>query len=439
MRLVFTALACAFLLPCFASAERPNFVLFIADDVSQEDIGCYGNPHIQTPNIDALAGAGLRFDNAYLTTSSCSPSRCSIITGRYPHNTGAPELHTELPAGSVLFPEHLRDDGYYTVLSGKHHMGPNANIAFSQISKGKGIGKEEDWVELLRDRPKDQPFFCWFASTDAHRPWGVTENTPSYGHDDVRVPPYLFDGPQTREDLASYYHEVSRFDFFIGEVVAELRRQEVFDNTYVIVMADNGRPFPRCKTRLYDSGIKTPFVVHDPRRSEPATVDGLISAIDVSATILDLANVEIDERIQGVSFRPILDDTDEVTREVVFAEHNWHVFRNHERLVRFGDWLYIRNHYPEQQNLCVEAYQGGAGVELWNAYRNGELNSDQMPLFLQSCPEEELYHVSKDADQLQNLADNPEQQSVLERARKALREWTEQTGDTVPSNPTPDR
>ncbi len=82
-----------------AAADRPNFILFLADDISWDEFGCYGHPTIKTPHIDHLAARGLRFTNAYLTTSSCSPSRCSIITGRYPHNTGAPELHTSLPAG----------------------------------------------------------------------------------------------------------------------------------------------------------------------------------------------------------------------------------------------------------------------------------------------------------------------------------------------------
>ena len=102
--------------------KKPNIVFFIADDVSQDDFGCYGHPIIKTPNVDALASKGMRFDNAYLTTSSCSPSRCSIITGRYPHNTGAPELHVRLPQEQVRFPELLREAGYYTVLSGKNHM-----------------------------------------------------------------------------------------------------------------------------------------------------------------------------------------------------------------------------------------------------------------------------------------------------------------------------
>src|SRR5690606_33183354 len=106
-----------------AQVSKPNFVFFITDDIGWADLGCYGNPDVRTPNIDRLANKGLKFENVYLTTSSCSPSRCSIITGRYPHNTGAPELHDTLPAGQVMFPQLMRNVGYYTVLSGKNHMG----------------------------------------------------------------------------------------------------------------------------------------------------------------------------------------------------------------------------------------------------------------------------------------------------------------------------
>ena len=177
----------------FAQAERPNIIFFIADDVSQEDFGCYGHPSIKTPSVDALAAGGMRFDNAYLTTSSCSPSRCSIITGRYPHNTGAPELHVKLPDSQVRFPELLRKAGYYTVLSGKNHMFSSKDRAFDKITRGGGPGSEADWVEHVQNRPMDKPFFFRFASSDAHRSWQVSKDAPSYENDEIVVPPYLVD------------------------------------------------------------------------------------------------------------------------------------------------------------------------------------------------------------------------------------------------------
>lgn len=418
-----------------AASEKPNFVFIIADDISAEDIAVYGHPVIKTPHIDALAQSGMRFNNAYLTISSCSPSRCSIITGRYPHNTGAPELHTTLPDDQVKFPEILRENGYYTVLSGKNHM-TKFTKTFDLVSAGKGPSKSADWVSILEKRPKDKPFFMWFASSDAHAPFTINDKAKVYDSAEVIIPPYMVDGPKIRKELSGYYHEVSRFDYYIGEVVKELRRQEVLDNTVIIIMADNGRPFTRAKTRLYDSGIKTPFIVHFPKIISTASVsDSLVSSIDVAATILELAGIEKDKRIQGQSFQPIMKDPRAVVREVVFSEHNWHVNQAHERLVRFGDYLYIKNNFPQRRLWCVEA----GYPELEKAFKEGKLNEHQLNVFRNPCPEEELYHIGSDPHQLTNLAGKEETAEIIAKARKLLAEWTAQTGDTIPKDPTPDR
>jgi len=421
--------------------KKPNIVFFIADDVSQDDFGCYGHPVIKTPHIDSLAANGMRFDNAYLTTSSCSPSRCSIITGRYPHNTGAPELHVRLPQQQVRFPELLREAGYYTVLSGKNHMFGNKDRAFDRITGGGGPGKEEDWVGHVKDRPKDKPFFFWLASTDAHRAWSITKEAPRYDPSDVIIPPYLVDTPVTREDLTGYYHEVSRFDHYIGLVTAELKKQGVLENTMIVVAADNGRPFPRCKSRMYDSGIKTPWVVHFPKViKNPAITQSLISVIDLSATCLELAGIKSPECVQGRSFLPILKEPETKIREVVFAEHNWHVYRNHERMVRFGDYLYIKNNFPNQPNLCYESDDHyPAGEELWKAHAAGKTQPYQQQVFANPCPPEELFRVKEDPHQLNNLADDKKHTKALNQARSLLAKWTEQTGDSIPDNPTPNR
>lgn len=419
--------------------KRPNFIFFITDDISWNDLGCYGNDKISTPNLDKMAAEGVVFNNAYLSISSCSPSRCSIVTGRYPHNTGAPELHTRLPKDQYLFTEALREAGYYTVLSGKNHMG-DVKRGFDKISSGKGPGKEADWVDILKNRPKGKPFFCWFASTDAHRGWGINDKAPEYERDEVRVPPYLYDGPATREDLTGYYHEVSRTDHYAGELMKELKRQGVADNTYFVYCSDNGRPFPRCKTRLYDSGIKTPLIVWAPGNLKPARSDSLVSSIDFAATFLDLAGLPRHERIQGVSFAPVLKEPQSKTRDYVFAEHNWHVFQAHERMVRWKDWVYIRNAWPERQNLCLEStHVFPAGKELWDAEAAGKLEPHQRDVFLKPRPAEELYNVGRDPHQFDNLAQKDGYSEVLNKMREVLDRWSSETGDTVPKDPTNDR
>jgi len=112
---------------------RPNFIIFIADDQAWNDVGCYGHPSIRTPNIDKLAQEGLKFEYAFLTCASCSPTRCSVITGRYPHSTGARELHQPLPANQIAFPGLLKQAGYYTASAGKWHLGKDAKRNFDTV------------------------------------------------------------------------------------------------------------------------------------------------------------------------------------------------------------------------------------------------------------------------------------------------------------------
>ena len=442
IRLTFTLfLLTAFLFVGNVAAEtRPNFIFFITDDISQEDLSPYGNAYAQTPNLAKLALEGVRFDNAYLTISSCSPSRCSMITSRYPHNTGAPELHTQLPEGLDTFPLLLKQAGYYTALSGKHHMGKAVDPGFDLVSKGKGPGKEADWVSILQSRPKDKPFFFWFASSDAHRNWGFNNEAPIYIPDDAPVPPYMVNNAETRKDLADYYHEVSRTDTYVGKLRAELKKQNIEGDTYVIYLADNGRPFPRDKVRLYNSGIKTPLIITCPGKLEPGVSKSLVSSIDIGPTILELSGVKKSPQMQGVSFLSVLKDPNAVIRDYVFAEHNWHVHQAHERMVRSGPWLYIRNAWPHLQSMCVEqAPKFPAAKALWDAEKAGKLKTHQRDIFLKPRPAQELYHVGKDPFQLDNVAADESNADILKKLDAALDQWVEQTGDTVPVNPTNDR
>lgn len=425
--------------PLAGAEERPNFIFVITDDISPDDLGPYGNEFVRTPNLDRMASRGLVFDNAYLTISSCSPSRCSIITGRYPHNTGAPELHTSLPADQTTFVQCLRDAGYHTVISGKNHMAKPKQLGFEVSSDSHPAGSEK-WVKHLRERPKDKPFFCWFASHDAHRGFQVNDKAPEYDAAALPVPPMLADGPGTRQELAGYYHEVSRTDHFLGMLQAELERQGIADNTYVIYCSDNGRPFPRCKTYLYESGIQTPLLVCGPNVATGRS-ESIVSAIDFSATLLELAGVEKPPSIQGMSFAKALGDPEVETRTVAFAERNWHVYQNHARMVRSGDHLYIWNAWPERHNVAGESssFRFAAVRELWEQAEAGKLTDAQALLIKAPQPAEMLFNVRDDPHQFKNLTGEPGHAETLATMRSLLDRWKEQTGDSVPANPTPDR
>ena len=423
--------------------DKPNIIVFIADDVSWDDIGVYGNDQVVTPNIDNLAKNGLIFNNAYLTTSSCSPSRNSILTGRYPHNTGAAELHTEPPLDMTSFPEILKDKGYYTLQAGKFHMGEYAKRGFHEVHDNKqinGLGGEDYWVEGLKERPKSKPFFMWYASYDAHRTWGENEFSGTHNPEKIVVPDYLVNGSLTRLDLANYYDEITRFDHYIGEVVNELKAQGEYENTYIIVMADNGRPFPHSKTRLNDQGVKTPFIVHHPRSiMSNKKSNSLISAVDIASTILDIAGITPSESFQGNSFLNIINNPELKFRNYVFAEHNWHDYESYQRMVRNEKYLYIKNSRPQfPQEGPLDAINSPTYIDLKDAEKNKTISKVQAEIFIKPRPSEELYDLSNDPFQYKNLLEEGDIPQDYELLKKILNQWINDTGDTFPEKLTKD-
>ncbi len=428
----------------WAKSNQPNFIIFIADDVSWNDFACYGNPNVKTPNIDRIADNGIKFTNTYLTASSCSPSRNSILTGRYPHNTGAPELHTQPPQWMLSFPEVLNENGYYTGFSGKFHSHDFASKGFDIISKDYeeiGNSGSDSWVSTLNSRPDDQPFFMWFAALDAHRAWGENRFSGTHHPDSIKVPFYLADAPDTREDLAQYYDEVYRFDYRIGEVLGELEKQGDLENTFVIIMADNGRPFPHSKTRVNDRGMKTPFIVCWPSEipQKPQISQSLVSAIDIAPTILSLAELDVASSFQGRSFERLLKDPTQKFRNYIFAEHNWHDYEAHERMVRDENYMYILNSRPLSPNMGpADAVESPTHKDLTTLKAKGQLSAAQADVFVTPRPSEEFYDYRFDSLQVVNVASMPQYQEQLNELRSVLQQWMDETGDDIPANLTKD-
>ncbi|MBN1844606.1 MAG: sulfatase [Sedimentisphaerales bacterium] len=421
--------------------DRPNFIVFVADDLGWNDLGCYGHPHIRTPNIDHLAGQGLRFESAFLTCASCSPTRCSVMTGRYPHCTGAANLHQPLPADQVAFPGLLRQAGYYTASAGKWHLGPEAKKNFDAVIAPAGPSGCETWVDTLRNRPKDRPFFLWLASLDPHRGYEPGAIARPHTPADAVVPPFLPDIPETRRELALYYDEISRLDGFVGQVLAELDAQGIADNTFVLFFSDNGCPFPRCKTTVYDSGVRTPLLVRWPRRIRtPGVCSSLVSAVDIAPTICALAGEDMSPRFQGSSFAELLANPKLSIREYVFAEHNWHDYQAHERMVRSRQFLYIRNEFVHLPGTPpADAVRGETFQAMIRRRDQGRLPPEQRGCFVVPRDREELYDVRRDPYNLLNVAQDAKYKQELEVMRRVLDEWARQTADSVPAEPAGDR
>lgn len=425
-----------------ATSERPNLILIIADDLGYEDLSFTGNPHIHTPNLARLADEGTFFEQTFLTTASCSSSRASLITGRYPHNNGCAELSpggdpddwVSFFEGIDFFPDHLQRAGYYTMQAGKWHIGDShwnqpggAAAAFFDHTEGgnaQGSGAER-WVELLRERPRQKPFFAWFASHDPHWPHTATEPGPyqgPYQHspEEVVLPPFIPDSPEMRDRFIRYYDEIARLDAAIGDLLAELERQGIADQTVVIFLSDNGRPMPRCKLFNYDSGMRTPLIFWGPGvLPSQGRRENLVSSLDLAPTLCELAGVQLRSAntFQGYSLVPLLQgETESADWARVFSERNWHIAPAHVRSVRDDRFLYMRNAWPHlRRNLAGEG-----------------------PWEVPPQPAEEFYDRRADPHQMRNLIDNPDYEQLVARYRSWLDEWAASTGDRVPETPTPE-
>ncbi len=443
--------------------DRPNFVLIIADDIGFRDLGCYGSENARTPHLDALATDSLRLTNAFLTASSCSPSRASIITGRYPHNNGpASELHKPIPWHLPSVTGILRKNGYYTALSGKNHMSWSQSsqdviappTAFDQIDNGvdrdaavKNTGGHAKWVRAIQNRPANQPFMLWLASLDAHRnwdgdgQWDESQYGPQHRGEDLQLPPAFIDTPETRADFASYLNEVTRFDHYVGGVVDELKSEDLWKNTYLFVLSDNGRPFPRGKTRLNDDGMQTFLFLSGPRLTAPGTVsNSLVSVIDIAPTIVELAGIEQPKTFQGRSLVPLYSDAEAFIRPYAFSEHNWHDYEALGRAVRDKRFLYIQNdrpHLPSQGP--ADSVRSPTHQDLRRASEQGAtLTAAQSDVLRSPRPRQELYDRQTDPFQTNNLIDVPEYASTRVRLAAALQKWRDETGDSSPDQVTHD-
>jgi len=393
----------------------------------------YGNAAVHTPAIDRIARSGMLVRYAFVTSPQCSPSRISILTGRFPHTTRTEDLHTPTPAGVRILPSYLQAAGYFTGMMAKTHLGPLAERQFQWYSPETAPA-----LPAFLDSAGTRPFFLWVAFHEPHRPYD-TSAAPRHSPASTVLTPYMTDTRATRIDLARYYDAIAAMDRKIGEMTRELIRRGLDRNTLIVFLSDNGAPFPREKGTLYDGGTRTPLLLAWPGVIRPGTVyDGApVSLVDLMPTLLEVAGVDSDSLVQGRSFRAMLDAPGSYTPAAyVFTERNWHDCDEHQRSVREGRWKLIRTDAYTALPLCTAADIGMSpsfqAVRALATSRPARLTPAQRRLFEAPRAQLELYDLERDPWEVTNLAGEPAQAARVRRLAAVLQAWMEETDDFPP-------
>jgi N-sulfoglucosamine sulfohydrolase len=441
MRVLAALLAVA---SCVSAAQEPparrNVLFLVADDLGL-DLGCYGSP-VRTPNLDALAARGTRFTHAFATVASCSASRAVILTGLYTHANGQyghahPPYNFHTFAGVRSLPKLLREAGYRTGVIGKLHVNPPSVYSFDVEAPRAALAEMAKEARNFFGDGGGKPFFLLVGFSEPHRTgkgFGnerSPEGLPRYDPKDVRLPYFLPDVPEAREEFAEYAQAVSRLDHGVGLVLAALKDAGRADDTLVVFLSDNGIPFPGAKTTQYDAGLRLPLLVASPaQRSRGGTSNALASWVDLAPTALDWAGLKAPPQMTGRSLLPVLDVESPPGWDAVFGSHVFHETQMYYpmRTIRTRTHKYILNlAHPLDFPFASDLFASRTWQKVLSAGLK-EMGRRGVEQYVRR-PREELYDLEKDPNELTNLAADPAAAGVLADLRARLKDWQQRTKD----------
>lgn len=449
---VFVLFLFLFSLESFSQSKQPNILFAIADDWGYPHAGAYGDKVVKTPVFDELGKNGIIFEHAYISSPSCAPSRAAIVTGQWHWRLKeAANLYGSIPMDAPLYTDLLREAGYHVGMTRKG-WGPGSFKPRPFNPAGK---KYKNFDQFLEVRPEGKPFCFWFGSSDPHRGY-VKDSGAKSGIDinAIKLPACFPDSPEVRGDVADYYFEVQRFDREVGQLVEKLKKIGEYENTLIIITGDHGMPFPRAKSNLYDLGARVPLVVHWPAKIKAAKrLTNFVSLIDLAPTFLEVAGLDIPKQMVGESLVPMMKEvyTSSQGRQSILTGKERHVPGQEApdsggypcRSLRDHKFLLVRNFEIERwpagtPNFEKAFFKGGWYGDCDNGptktymVENKDKDDLHKRLFELSFgfrPEYELFDLSKDPDQLDNVADKPEYAEILKKMKTQLLEDLQKAGD----------
>ncbi len=401
-------------------------------------MSCYGDTVIKTPNIDALAARGVRFDRAYMPAPVCSPTRSALITGMYQTSIGAHEHYSsfriwrgnEMEAwhpnhlGVRTLPEIFKAAGYYTFNEGKNHY----NFVFSNEdlydhkgeNKFKGAVNGSEWS----GRAEDQPFFGQIQLLGGKRSDAPKKVDPA----EVPVPPYYPDHPIYRREIAHHYDTILKMDEILGDIIKRLKEDGLYENTVVLFFSDHGMKLARHKQFCYEGGIRVPFVAAGPGLPQGQVRDDLVSGIDISAATLVLAGIPAPDHMHG---KDLFDPS--FHRDYVIAARDRCDFTlDRIRTVVGKRYKYIRNFMTDRPYMQPQYRDEWDSIQLLKQlYQEGKLNEVQARFVSDERPAEELYDLEADPHETVNLVHSwkREHAEALAELRSVLYRWIIETDD----------
>lgn len=417
------------------AGSRPNIIFFLADDQSRSDHRVYGNEKAPTPITEAFSKEALVFDKAYTGQAICAPSRSMLLTGLYPIRNGCFINHTAIRPGIQSLPSYLKPLGYDVILAGKSHLKPSAQFP---------------WTEWMQPVPKEgyprpalplyaidtymegreRPFCLILASEYPHGPYFKESR---FDPNEVVLAPFQYDSPSSRSYASRYYQSIDEKENEFDAILKLIEKHGLAGDTIVFYADDHG--VSRGKFTVYDSGINVAFMVRWPEKIMPGRSDALISFADFIPTALDLADgseaTGWDRAFfDGKSLLPLFEGRTETHHNYTYAvSHNQGIQNRHifpQRAIHDGRYHYIFNFNSNEHlnKLSVE------DATLYYFLKYGaDKHKDQ--------PEEELYDVSVDPFELNNLANNPALAAKKAELKKALFEWMKGQNDFLSEDSIP--
>ena len=413
-------------------SDLPN-ILWITTEDHGPHLGTYGDSYAHTPNIDSFAEKSLRYDIAWSDAPVCAPARTSIITGVYPTSLGAQHMRSEVayPEFIKKYPVFLREAGYYITNNSKEDY----NLTTREDSD---LWDESSPQAHYQNRDEEQPFFAVFNLTESHESniWARTD-LPHHDPDMAPIPPYHPDTPEVRRDWAQYYHSVYEVDIRVGEMLDELEKNGLADDTIVFFYSDHGSGMPRHKRWPYNSGLHVPLIVHIPKKYQHlapkeyqpgSSTDRHVTFVDLAPTLLSLIGVEPPEWMHGRAF---MGTYERESRDYLFGFRGRMGSRfDMVRSIRKGNYIYVRNYMPHMIYGQYEPWMWQMEtLNIWEElYHLGELVPPQT-YFWETKPIEELYELQKDPYEVHNLAGSKDHMEIKNELRSILRDHILETRD----------